>query len=91
MKLKKIIIIILILYTHYVKAQIVDTIIVTNAYTSYYSYSLHEPLYVVYKLYKGGGDCDRKAFHFKTNGLHYSAKPSDYKGSGFDQGHLAVG
>jgi len=43
----------------------------------------------VYKLYQGGGDCDRKAFHFKTNGLPYSAKPIDYKGSGFDEGHLA--
>ncbi len=72
-----------------VNAQKVDTVIVTNTYTSYYNYSLHEPLYVVYKLYKGGGDCSRKPFHFKTNGLRHSANPTDYRGSGFDEGHLA--
>ena len=70
-------------------AQKVDTIIVTSAYTSYYNYKLHNPLYVVYKLYTGGGDCSRKAFRFKTNGLPYSATPADYKGSGYDEGHLA--
>ncbi len=89
MNLKKLLIVLFLIVSVYARAQRVDTIIITNAYTSYYSYSLHEPLYVVYKLYKGGGDCDRKAFHFKTNGLPYSAKPIDYKGSGFDEGHLA--
>jgi endonuclease G len=72
-----------------VAGQRVDTIIVNKAYTSYFNYQLHEPLYVVYKLYRGGGDCSRKSLRFKTDNLPYSAKASDYKGSGYDQGHLA--
>ena len=70
-------------------AQQIDTVIINDVYTSYYNYQLHAPLYVCYKLYQGGGDCDRKAFHFKTNNLPNSATPADYKGSGFDEGHLA--
>ena len=72
-----------------VSGQKIDTVIVTNAYTSYYNYQLHEPVYVAFRLYQAGGDCDRKAFHFKTGDLPYSAKASDYKASGYDQGHLA--
>ena len=89
MGLKKTICLFFTMATLGANAQGVDTIIVTNAYTSYYSYALHDPLYVVYKLYRGGGDCSRKAFHFKTNGLPHSATPADYKGSGYDEGHLA--
>ena len=70
-------------------AQEIDTVIVNDVYTSYYNYQLHDPLYVSYRLYQGGGDCDRKAFHFKTDNLSNSATPSDYKGSGYDEGHLA--
>lgn len=66
-----------------------DTIIKQKAYTSYYSYRLHEPLYVVYRLHNGGGECDRKSFNFKTGGLPFSATSNDYKGSGYDKGHLA--
>ena len=89
MNIKKPLLFLFLVVSLSVKAQKEDTIIVTNAYTSHYSYSLHNPLYVVYKLYKGGGDCSRKAFHFKTDGLPYSANPADYKGSGYDEGHLA--
>jgi endonuclease G len=71
------------------KGQEIDTVIRNDIYTSYFSYQLHEPLYVVYKLYQGGGDCSRKAFHFKTGNLEYSARPKDYKSSGYDEGHLA--
>ena len=70
-------------------SQTIDTIIVNDVYYSYYSYELHNPLYVSYKLYQGGGDCDRKAYHFKTNNLPNSATAADYKGSGYDEGHLA--
>jgi endonuclease G len=72
-----------------VQGQTVDTVIRNDIYTSYFNYQLHEPLYVVYKLYGAGGVCSRKALHFKTGGLEYSAIPKDYKGSGFDEGHLA--
>ncbi len=66
-------------------------IIVSNiAYTSYFSNTYHEPLYVTYKLYKGGGDCNRKKFHFKNDDKDLqTATDADYKGSGYDKGHLA--
>jgi endonuclease G len=45
---------------------------------------------VVYNLHKGGGDCDRKKYHFSTGGLNKrSATASDYSHSGYDEGHLA--
>ena len=72
-----------------VTAQSVDTVIVTAAYTSYFNYDLHEPLYVSYKLYHGGGDCSRKGDRFTTDGLAQSATSADYKGGGYDEGHLA--
>lgn len=71
------------------KAQSVDTVIQTAAYTSYFSFELHEPLYVVYKLYKGGGDCDRAGNVFTTGGLKASATEADYRGGEYDEGHLA--
>ena len=86
---KKIMLVICLFIIASTQAQEIDTVIRNDVYTSYYSYQLHEPLYVVYKLYNGGGDCSRKAFHFKTGGLDYSATPKDYKASGFDEGHLA--
>jgi endonuclease G, mitochondrial len=89
MSIKNTVAIALLFFAFNAGAQSVDTVIHTDIYTSHFNNTLHEPLYVVYKLYDGGGDCDRKAFHFKTNGLPYSAKPADYKGNGFDEGHLA--
>jgi endonuclease G len=71
------------------EAQAVDEIIRNDIYISYFNDELHEPLYVAYKLYEGGGSCKRKGMHFKTGGLEYSAKAKDYKGSGYDEGHLA--
>lgn len=69
-------------------SQSVDTVVRAPNYTSYFNYQLHEPLYVVYKLYKGGGDCSRKSDRFKTGNLPYSATAADYKGNGYDEGHL---
>ena len=70
-------------------AQSVDTIIVTDGYTSYFNNELHEPLYVAYKLYKGGGDCSRVGDVFTTGNLQESATAADYRGGGYDEGHLA--
>jgi endonuclease G len=89
MSISKLVFIILLLFAVNAKGQQVDTVIHNDVYTSYFNYQLHEPLYVVYKLYQGGGECSRKALHFKTGSLEYSARPIDYKGSGFDEGHLA--
>jgi DNA/RNA endonuclease G (NUC1) len=43
---------------------------------------------VSYVLYRGGGDCDRSGFSFKSNNLKITAKSSDYSHSGYDKGHL---
>jgi len=71
------------------QAQVVDEIVRNDIYISYFNDELHEPLYVEYKLYQGGGNCKRKGMHFKTGDLQYSAKAKDYKASGYDEGHLA--
>ena len=70
-------------------SQFIDTVIHAPNYTSYFNYSLHEPLYVVYKLYKAGGSCSRAGDYFKTGGLPNSATGKDYAHNGFDEGHLA--
>jgi len=66
----------------------VDQVVTNNVYTSYFNYTLHEPLYVAYKLYHGGGGCKRTHMHFKTGNVANSATLDDYKHSLFDEGHL---
>lgn len=67
----------------------VDTIIVTDAYKSYFSFKYKEPIWVSYRLYKGGGDCSRSEFKFKNDTQIKTATDLDYLGSGYDRGHLA--
>ena len=86
--MKYILTFILFLIFNFSYSQTVDTIIKTKWYTSYYSYSLKSPQYVIYPIYKGGGECDRSSEKFKTGGLKNTAKAKDYAKSGFDQGHL---
>jgi endonuclease G len=64
-------------------------IIDEGIYKSYFDKKLKEPLYVVYKLYKGGGKCTRKGMEFKDDRPE-TAKTSDYKPTGriYDKGHL---
>lgn len=71
-----------------VRAQSIDTVIHTDIYTSYFNYQLHEPLFVSYQLFKGGGDCSRAGMTFKTGGLIHSATEKDYAHNGYDEGHL---
>jgi DNA/RNA endonuclease G (NUC1) len=77
------------LITNIVLAQKWDTIIKNNVYSSYFSKKLHQPVFVVYKLYKGGGDCSRSEMRFKVDEVKNTATDKDYRHSGFDQGHLA--
>jgi len=84
--IKRTLFVLMVFASCWTKAQ--DTVIVKEAFTSYFSYQLHEPLYIVYNLYKGGGDCSRKSVQFKTGNLPYSATSVDYKASGYDKGHL---
>lgn len=65
-----------------------DQVITNPVYTSYFNYTLHEPLYVSYKLYQGGGDCKRTHMHFKTGDVINTATLDDYKHSMYDEGHL---
>ena len=67
----------------------VDTVINAGFYKSYFDYESIEPLYVTYKLYKGGGKCPRDKFRFKNDTEIKTAENDDYDKSGFDMGHLA--
>ncbi|MFL5762369.1 MAG: DNA/RNA non-specific endonuclease [Bacteroidia bacterium] len=66
-------------------------IIVSNAaYKANFSNTYHVPKYVSYYLYKGGGPCDRKPFHFKNDRQDLlTASDDDYSHSGYEKGHLA--
>ena len=66
-----------------------DTIIDRGIYQSYYSYSLQQPMYVKYVLWKGGGECSRSKFRFINDTELAMVDNSEYTRSGFDRGHLA--
>lgn len=68
--------------------QKVDTVINNDVLTSHFSYKTHTPLFVVYTLYHGGGDCSRTAMVFETGDIKNSATENDYYKSGYDKGHL---
>jgi len=59
-------------------------------YNADFSNTLHQPRYVSYTLYKGGGNCNRDNFKF-INDIDSlkCATDQDYENSGFDKGHLA--
>lgn len=85
--MKKILSILLILLSISAYSQ-VDTIIHNGSLTSYFSFTQHNPMYVKYTLYKGGGDCNRSQYTFKTGGIRNSATKNDYVASGYDIGHM---
>jgi endonuclease G, mitochondrial len=61
-----------------------------DAYKVNFSNTFHQPKYVSYYLYKGGGECDRKNFDFKNDKTNLEcATDEDYSGKGYDKGHLA--
>lgn len=67
-----------------------QTIVDKGIYKSNFSNTLHQPRYVSYYLYKGGGSCDRKSFSFKNDIDNLQcATDDDYAGSKYDKGHLA--
>ena len=49
----------------------------------------HTPLFVVYNLFQGGGACSRADLSFQNDFKVNSATNVDYKGSGYDIGHMA--
>jgi endonuclease G len=65
-----------------------DTAIANEAYTAYVNKQLEQPLYVKYKLYKGGGKCQRATNWVNDTKLKL-VDEEQYKGTGYDKGHLA--
>jgi DNA/RNA endonuclease G (NUC1) len=65
-----------------------DTIIRNGVYESHFDIDIKQPLFVTYKMYKGGGDCSRAGFRFKNDTKIPMATLKDYAASGYDQGHL---
>lgn len=88
--MRQILLAFLIFLSFSVFSQKVDTVITTSIYKSYYSKSERLPLFVAYKLYHGGGECDRQkqGFKFKKE-LVNSMDAKNYAHSGYDIGHLA--
>jgi endonuclease G, mitochondrial len=87
--MKNILSFLLILCYFTVTAQIkTDTIINMGIYKSYFNYKLKQPLYVTYRLVKGGGDCSRDGMNFKKCGVK-TASDRDYAHSNYEKGHLA--
>ena len=67
-----------------------QSIVRTPIYTVNFSNALHEPLWVSYKLYRGGGECSRAGFRFHNDiDSLQTATDKDYARSGYDKGHLA--
>lgn len=87
--MRKPIFIVMLLLPTIMFSQNIDTIISTPIYKSYFSYSTRTPLFVVYKLYKGGGNASRRGMDFTTDGLKKCANKADYVGNGYDVGHMA--
>ncbi len=67
----------------------IDTIIKSEILESHFSYKYHNPVFIVYKIYKGGGNCNRSKFVFRTGDVKNSATSTDSLYSGYDKGHLA--
>ena len=66
------------------------TVVDQQIYTAYVSDELKEPLYVVYKLHKtNASNCDREGEHYSFKATDGMLGTTEYKGSGYDKGHLA--
>lgn len=72
------------------EASFAQLIIDKGIYKANFSNKFHQPRWVSYTLYKGGGDCNRDHFSFKNDfDSALTATDHDYAGSGYDKGHLA--
>jgi endonuclease G, mitochondrial len=88
MSLVKVVVVVTLIALHHVS--LAQLIINKGVYKANFSNTLHQPRYVSYMLYKGGGDCDRDSFSFKNdNDQALTVTDKDYAGSGYDKGHLA--
>jgi len=86
--MKKLFISIMLILSVFCQAQKIDNIIKSSVYTSYFSYETHTPLFVIYKLYHGGGNVSRYGMYFITNNIPFSSDKDDYEDTNYDIGHL---
>lgn len=74
----------------FIKAQITyDTIIDRGIYKSFFNRKIKQPIAVVYKLYRGGGEASRDNDRFVNDRWVLTLKSKDYANTGYDKGHLA--
>lgn len=81
------ILILLLISTINIYAQSSEFIYKNEIFEVNYSKKVKGAIWLKYKLYKGGGPCDRSKYSFKP--FNYTAKNSDYLNAGYDRGHLA--
>ena len=82
--------ILLVFYAIILTASYGQIIINNGTYKVNFSNTLHQPRWVSYFLYRGGGDCDRTPFRFKNDLEELEcATDADYSGTNYDKGHLA--
>ena len=66
-----------------------DTLVGNGLYEALYSYKYGQPLYVKYKLYKGGGICNRKkeVTDFRNDSVikYLTASYTDYEGTAYNR------
>jgi endonuclease G len=65
-----------------------NAIIKNDAYVAYVDTTIKMPIYVQYKLYKGGGNCERSNKWINDSKYKMIGEDS-YAGSGYEKGHLA--
>ena len=65
-----------------------NAIIKNDAYTAHIDTVRNMPVYVTYKLYKGGGNCERSNKWINDSKYKMISEDS-YAGSGYEKGHLA--
>lgn len=65
-----------------------NAIIKNDAYTAYVDTVIKMPVYVQYKLYKGGGKCERSN-KWINDSKYKMIGDTSYAGSGYEKGHLA--
>jgi endonuclease G len=65
-----------------------NAIIKNEAYTAYIDTTIKMPVYVQYKLYNGGGSCERSN-HWINDSKYKLVGEDSYASSGYDKGHLA--
>lgn len=88
--MRKLIIVLFVFIIGVCFSQRADTLVNVGIYKSLYSFKKGQPTYVIYKLYKGGGNCDRSNFDFKKDTIinNLTADGDDFKNTGYDRGHL---